>query len=269
MTALPITFLSDYGHRDEFVGVCHGVIQRIAPGALVIDLAHGLPPHDVRAAALVLQNALPFTPPGVHLAVVDPGVGSARRPVALRCGDRMLVGPDNGLLSPAAERAGGVELAVDLSHSSWRLDPVSATFHGRDVFAPVAARLSLGEPIEHAGEPFDRDELTTLELPRPSVSNDGVSGHAVYVDRFGNVQLNLGTRELEQAGLSRQDGVSLETRRGQFEAVFARTFSDVPHESLVLYLDPYGIAAIAVNGGNAARALGLAPNVPVHLAPRR
>jgi S-adenosylmethionine hydrolase len=137
------------------------------------------------------------------------------------------------------------------------------------LFAPVAARLSLGDPIERAGEPFDRDELTTLELPRPSVSNKGISGHAVYVDRFGNVQLNLGTRELEQAGLSRQDRVSLETRRGQFEAVFARTFSDVPDKGLVVYVDSYGVAAIAVNGGSAAAALGLAPNVPVHLAPRR
>ena len=142
---LPITFLSDYGHEDEFVGVCHGVIQRIAPGAVVIDIAHALPPHDTRTAALVLRNTLPYMPQGVHLAVVDPGVGTERRAVALQARDgRLFVGPDNGLLSLAFERRGGVESAVDLSESSYRLEPVSATFHGRDLFAPVAARLALG-----------------------------------------------------------------------------------------------------------------------------
>ena len=168
---LPITFLSDYGHEDDFVGVCHGVIQRIAPGAVVIDIAHGLPPHDTRTAALVLRNTLPYMPLGVHLAIVDPGVGTERRAVALRSADgRFFVGPDNGLLSLAFEQAGGVESAVDLSDSPYRLEPFSATFHGRDLFAPVAAQLALGAALEVAGAPFPPQELDRIELPAVAVA---------------------------------------------------------------------------------------------------
>jgi S-adenosylmethionine hydrolase len=142
-----VTFLTDYGRDDDFVGVCHGVIARICPEARVIDITHGLPRHDVRAAALVLRNTLGYMPAGVHLAVVDPEVGSPRRAVALRVAheERVLVGPDNGLLVLAAERLGGIVEAVDLAGSPFRLEPVSATFHGRDLFAPVAARLAAGE----------------------------------------------------------------------------------------------------------------------------
>jgi S-adenosylmethionine hydrolase len=266
MTPLPITFLSDYGHHDEFVGVCHGVIQRIAAGATVIDIAHGLPPQDLAPAALVLRNALPFMPEGVHLAVVDPGVGGRRRPVALRCGPRLLVGPDNGLLMPAAERAGGVELAVDLSSTPWRLEPVSATFHGRDLFAPVAAHLALGEPLEQAGETFAPSELVRLELPQPGLSDGGVSAHSVYVDRFGNVQLNLAADDMAKAGLEPSGGVAVETSRGRFEALYARTFVDVPHGELIAYADSYGVIALAVNGGSAAAVLGIGAGAPVRLS---
>jgi S-adenosylmethionine hydrolase len=261
----PITFLSDYGYNDEFVGVCHGVIQRIAPGATVIDVTHGVPPRAVTQAALVLRNALDFMPVGIHLAVVDPGVGGARRPVALKCGDRVLVGPDNGLLSLAAQRAGDVDVAIDLSESPWRLEPLSATFHGRDLFAPVAAHLALGEPIDQAGKRFPPAELTVLELPRPSAADGAVDGHALHVDRFGNVQLNLGERELASLGLETGERLVLQTPRGRFEATFARTFSDVPREGLVMYLDSYGVVALAINGGNAAAALGLDREVSVAL----
>src|ERR671939_1055083 len=139
-----ITFLSDYGHDDDFVGVCHGVIARIAPDARVIDVTHGIPRHDVRSGALVLRRALPYLPPGVHLAVVDPEVGAERRAVAVRTAEegRLMVGPDNGLLSLAAQRFGGAVEAVDVGRSQHRLRPVSATFHGRDLFAPVAAHLA-------------------------------------------------------------------------------------------------------------------------------
>ena len=149
----PITFLSDYGLRDEFVGVVHAVIATIAPEARVIDLSHGVPRQDVAAGARMLARSLPFAPAGVHLAVVDPEVGARRRAVALLTAEdeRMLVGPDNGLLLPAADRFGGVAEAVEISASPWRLEPVSATFHGRDVFAPVAARLAAGEPLGRGG----------------------------------------------------------------------------------------------------------------------
>src|SRR3954470_22826830 len=163
-----VTFLSDYGHLDEFVGVCHGVIARLAPEVRIIDITHGIARHDVRAGALVLRDALPYVPPGVHLAVVDPDVGGRRRAVALACAEeeRLLVGPDNGLLTLAAERFGGVVEAIDIGHSPHRLEPVSATFHGRDQFSPVAARLAAGDPLAAAGEPISSDQLVRLAAPR-------------------------------------------------------------------------------------------------------
>src|SRR5262245_57806542 len=162
-----ITFLSDYGRDDDFVGVCHGVIARIAPESRVIDVTHGIDRHDVRSGALVLRRALPYFPPGVHLAVVDPEVGGERRAIAVRAAqdDRLLVGPDNGLLAPAIERFGGAVEAVDVARSPHRLEPTSATFHGRDLFAPVAAHLAAGAPLADAGQPIDPGRTTPLHLP--------------------------------------------------------------------------------------------------------
>ena len=262
---LPISFLSDYGHDDEFVGVCHGVIEQIAPGALVIDVAHGLPPHSIRPAAVVLRNTLPYLPVGVHLAVVDPGVGSDRRPLALRCGDRLLVGPDNGLLLPAADRAGGVDQAVDLSASPWRLEPVSATFHGRDVFAPVAARLALGKSLDRAGEPLDPDALVRIELPRPEVSEGAVVGHVLYVDRFGNAQLDLSADEMATAGIEPGGRIEVESGTRSGVARYARTFADAAAGELLAYVDSYGALALAVNRGDARAQLGLELDAAVRI----
>ena len=187
-----ITFLSDYGLEDDFVGVCHAVIAGLCPQARVIDLVHWVPRGDVRAGALMLRGALPFIPVGVHLAVVDPGVGSVRRGVALRVADgRLLVGPDNGLLAPAAALAGGVVEAVDLGASPFALSPISATFHGRDLFAPVAARLAGGAALGDAGTPLDTGSLVALELPRARVVDGVLVAHVLHVDRFGNVQLDV------------------------------------------------------------------------------
>src|SRR3954449_651103 len=187
-----ITFLSDYGTTDEFVGVVHGVIARLSPDTRVIDVTHGIPRHAVEVGARVLVRALPFMPAGVHLAVVDPEVGGGRRALALRLAedDRLLVGPDNGLLMPAAERFGGVLEAVEISHSPWRLEPVSATFHGRDLFAPVAARLAGGEALASAGAPLSLGELVVLELPQPRQDDGALVAHVMVVDGFGNVQLD-------------------------------------------------------------------------------
>src|SRR5512133_147010 len=156
MTAV-ITFLSDYGHDDEFVGVCHGVMARIAPEARVLDVSHGIERHDVRSGALVLRRSLPYFPAGVHLAVVDPEVGAERRGIALLTAEegRFMVGPDNGLLSLAAMRFGGAVEAVDLVRSPYRLEPTAATFHGRDIFAPIAAQLALGRQLAEVGDPTD------------------------------------------------------------------------------------------------------------------
>ena len=164
-----VSLLTDYGRDDDFVGVCHAVILGICPEATIVDLSHGIARHDVREGALALRNTLPYMPVGVHVAIVDPQVGTERRAVALRTDDgRLLVGPDNGLLSLAWERFGGVAEAVDVSRSPHRLEPVSATFHGRDVFAPVAAHLAAGAPLAEAGEPLDPDTLDTIELPAPA-----------------------------------------------------------------------------------------------------
>ncbi|MEA2321758.1 MAG: hypothetical protein QOD81_1608, partial [Solirubrobacteraceae bacterium] len=188
-----ITFLTDYGHDDDFVGVCHGVMAGIAPDARVLDVTHGIPRHDIRSGALVLRRALPYFPAGVHVAVVDPEVGAERRAVALRTAedDRVLVGPDNGLLIPAAQRFGGVAEAVEITRSTHRLEPTSATFHGRDVFAPVGAHLAAGAPLAEAGEPLDPDELVKLQMPEYRAEDDGLVAHAVAFDRFGNVMLDV------------------------------------------------------------------------------
>jgi S-adenosyl-L-methionine hydrolase (adenosine-forming) len=266
---LPISFLSDYGRDDEFVGVCHAVIERIAPGTKVIDVAHGLPAQSVKAAAVVLRNALPYLPVGVHLAVVDPGVGTDRRAVVLSCGDRLLVGPDNGLLLPAAERAGGVEQAIDISASGWRLEPVSATFHGRDVFAPVAARLARGDPPNRSGEPFDPDTLVRVELPRPRVSDGALVAHVLYLDRFGNAQLDARAEHMSDAGIGHGEQLEVETGGRARSGRYARTFADAGEGELLAYVDSYGALALAVNRGDAGRLLGLELEAEIRITPGR
>jgi S-adenosylmethionine hydrolase len=265
----PITFLSDYGYEDEFAGVCRAVISQIVPGAPLIDLTHGIPRQDVRQGAIVLANALPSCPPGVHLAVVDPGVGSDRRAVAVEAVEgRFLVGPDNGLLSRALDRLGGPLGAVELSRSPFRLEPVSATFHGRDLFAPVAAHLSLGARLEEAGEPLDTDSLAMLQLPEPRVSSDEVLAHAIHVDGYGNVTLNLDGSMLADGPLREGDRLELRAPDGRFDALWARTFADVPAGELLLFEDSSGAMALAVSGGSAAGLLDLEPDREVTLGPR-
>ena len=292
MTARPVAFLTDYGLADEFVGVVHGVIARVCPEARVIDISHGIPRQDVLAGALVLARSLPFMPEGaVGLAVVDPDVGARRRAVALRCAeeDRLLVGPDNGLLIPAAERFGGVVEAVEISASPWRLEPVSATFHGRDVFAPVAARLAGGAELADAGRPLDPDELVVLELPRPARDGDALIAHAVLADGYGNVQLDARTADLALLGvkLGAMVEVSVHGRPNaprrtslttadavagaghEWPVRVTRTFADVAPGEPLLYEDPSGALALAVNGGDAAARFGLRPGdeVAIRRAP--
>jgi S-adenosyl-L-methionine hydrolase (adenosine-forming) len=264
-----ITFLSDYGLYDDFAGVCHGVIAKICPQARVIDITHGVPRHDIRGGAVVLRGALPYMPAGVHLAVVDPDVGAQRRAVALRLADdRVLVGPDNGLLLPAAERFGGVIEAVDIAHSGFRLEPVSATFHGRDIFAPVAARLASGAPLAEAGQPYDPAELVVLELPQPRREEGAIVAHAVYIDRFGNVQLDVGHEHLADWGLRLGRDVQLETGPGaSYTAHYVRTFADVAADEVIVYEDAYRTLAVAVNHGSAARRLGLAVDGELRIRP--
>jgi len=170
-----ITFLSDFGLQDDFVGTCHGVIKSIAPEVQIIDVTHGISPQHVLQVALVLANTTPYMPSGVHLAVVDPGVGSSRRPLAMRSGDgRLFVGPDNGLLLPAAERLGGIAAVHELANADYALDIVSRTFHGRDLFAPAAAHLASGVELELLGPPVAVDALARLDLPEPEIGESRI-----------------------------------------------------------------------------------------------
>ena len=263
-----IVFLSDYGHQDEFVGVCHGVIAALCPAARVIDLTHGVRRHDVMHGAMILARSLDYMPAAaVALAVVDPGVGGARRAVALRLTDgRILVGPDNGLLSLAAARAGGVAEAVDVGDSSWRLAPVSATFHGRDIFAPVAARLAGGGSLAQAGEQLDPAQLIALELPRVRREGDALMAPIVGVDGFGNLELGAVAADLRELGVTAGDAV----RIGHGHAArHGATFSDVVPGELVVYEDATGALAIAVAQGDAAARLGLGPGDEVRITGER
>jgi hypothetical protein len=267
-TPRPITFLSDYGYEDEFAGVCRAVISQIAPGAPLIDLSHGIARQDVRQGAIVLANALPSCPPGVHLAVVDPGVGSPRRAVAVAAAEgRFLVGPDNGLLSRALDRLGGALDAVELSRSPFRLEPVSATFHGRDLFAPVAAHLALGARLEEAGESIDPASLTTLDLPAPTIGPDEIVAHAIHVDGYGNVTLDLDSSMLADGPLRPGDPLQVRAPDGRFDAIWARTFADVDPADVLLFEDSSGALALAVSGGSAAGLMDLQPDREVKLRP--
>ena len=253
----PICFFSDYGYTDDFAGVCRAVIARLAPDVRVIDVTHGLPERDVLAGAVVLRNTLPYMPDrAVILAVVDPGVGGPRRPVALRShGDRLLVGPDNGLLMHAADLDGGVAAACELSNQELWLTPLSATFHGRDIFAPVAARLAAGLSLDQVGAELDPDHLDRVDYPEPRRHRDGLTAVAVLVDRFGNVALNIRARDLEKADLTGH--VELLTGDERYHASVARTFQSVRRSDIVVLIDSYGQASVAVNNGSAAEVLGL------------
>jgi S-adenosylmethionine hydrolase len=264
-----ITLLTDYGADSEFPGICHGVISRICPDATIIDISHGIARHDVRQGALVLRSALPFMPVGVHVAIVDPQVGTERRAVAIRSGDgRTLVGPDNGVLSPAMSACGFALEAIDISRSRHRLEPVSATFHGRDVFAPVAAALAAGKPFRDAGDPLAVEELTRLELPKPSRAGDTVVAHALLVDVYGNVTLDLGHDDLPNTGLALGHRVDVVADGQWHSAMFTTTFADVPAGELLLYEDASRMLALAVNRGDASALLGVEPDSEIRLSPQ-
>ncbi|HTQ69597.1 MAG TPA: SAM-dependent chlorinase/fluorinase [Solirubrobacteraceae bacterium] len=261
-----ISFLSDYGLEDEFVGVCHGVIARRCPDARVIDVSHSIPRQDVLAGALTLANAVGFLPEGVVLAIVDPGVGGERRALALRSKreDRLFVGPDNGLLMAAVERLGGVAEAVDIGESPERLRPTSGTFHGRDVFAPVAAALAAGEPLWRLGKPLGPEQLATrpllrLDLPSARAVPEGLIVHVVHGDTYGNLALDATPGQLSQIGGRRGASVAVVCASGRHEAVLTDAFGGAQEGALLLYEDSWGMLALAVNRGSAAELLQAGP----------
>jgi S-adenosyl-L-methionine hydrolase (adenosine-forming) len=260
-----VTFLTDFGLQDDFVGTCHGVIKRIAPQAEIIDVTHGIPPQAVLQGALVLANTLPYMPVGVHLAVVDPGVGGHRRPLALLDAEgRLFVGPDNGLLLPAAERAGIVE-AHELANPAYALETVSRTFHGRDLFAPAAAHLANGVSIGELGPPIDAGALVRLDLPEPSYGEGIVDATALYVDSFGNIALNLTRDDLGRIAIVPGTRIELEVAGERYYAVAARTFADARPGDVILYEDSYRNMSVAISGGNAAQMLHAALGQPLRI----
>jgi len=256
--SLVITFLTDFGVADDFVGTCHGVMKRITPSADIIDITHAIEPLQVLQGSLVLANTLPYMPAGVHLAVVDPGVGTDRKAVVLRSGDgRLFVGPDNGLLLPAADRFGGAAAAWELTEPRYQLQPLSRTFHGRDVFAPAAAHLAGGVDPSEMGPTLSPGTLVRLDVPVPEIGASEIVAHVLIVDRFGNVQLNLTAADVERFGIVPGTRIELEIGLERFYATAARTFADVGRGDIVLYEDSYRNIAIAINEGAAASVLSL------------
>jgi S-adenosylmethionine hydrolase len=247
-----ITFLSDYGLTDEFVGVCHGVMHRIAPQARIIDITHGIRPQNVREGALVLAQSLPYMPEGVHLAVVDPGVGSGRLCLVVQAKDgSCLVGPDNGLLVPAAARLGGIVSCHRIENPQLMAPRPSRTFHGRDIFAPAAAHLALGVAPEEFGDEVPASDLVPLAVPAPRLHEGHLHAVVTHVDRFGNLQTNVSDRELAGIGLGLGSMLEVRVEGHRILVPYRETFASVPPGEPVMTEDSYGLLALAVNQGSA------------------
>lgn len=258
-----IAFLTDYGRSDGFVAACHGVIARTAPAVRVIDVSHDVPPQDVRHGAVVLAQTLPYLPPSVVVGVVDPGVGTQRRPVALVAGEHVLIGPDNGLLTWAADACGGVSRAVQLSPGATG----AVTFDGREVFAPAAAHVAAGAAVGSLGADLPVDSVVRLPAPWV-VSRPGVVEAEVHVvDHFGNVALAARADDLERAGLARPDSVMVEAAARTWRVRVGRSFADVAPGEPVVLIDSAGQVALAVNQGSAAATLRLRVGDRVTLTP--
>ena len=258
-----ISFLSDYGLDDEFVGVVKSVIRELAPHATVIDLTHGIAPFDVRAGSLALARSISYVAPGVIVAVVDPGVGTARKGIAVEVadGEGVLVGPDNGVLAPAVAMAGGAGRVVSLTNVEYQLEAPGATFDGRDVFAPVAAHLCNGVDLLELGEVVDADLLFPGLVPLPQIDDSTVIAQALWTDRFGNVQLNVGPDDLPptfgdvvEIRLSAPSDATGGTTR---VATRARSFADVASGAVGLVTDSNGMLAVVMNQRSAAEELGV------------
>ena len=268
-----VSLLSDFGVREPSAGIMRAVIAAIANDIVIIDITHDVDKFAVRDGALHLWSAVPYLPIGAHVAVIDPGVGTARYGIAVQTlrGD-FLVGPDNGLLMPAAARLGGITKAHILEDPRYRLSPVSMSFHGRDVFAPAAAHLVTGTPIEDLGRPIDPRQLQELDWPTPIVRPGVLDSHVLYIDGFGNVKLSALGPDLNAALPGLRPGEVLLVRVGDgaaaatHRATWAATFGAVAPGSTLLYLDSFGRACLAVNQGSAAAALSLATNAPLLIA---
>jgi len=260
----PISFLSDFGHADEFVGVVHGVIARIEPDIPVIDVVHEIPRGDIRAGALALLRAIQYLPNGVALAVVDPGVGTARRPIAVRTEWGHFVGPDNGLLAPAVAVVGGANLMVALEDPQFRIPAKGATFDGRDVFAPAAAVLASGQAdISDLGPELAVDSVTPLMLPLVEPDPTVAVGEVFWVDHYGNVQTNITPGDLTAIGVAPGSDVAVRVGATEHVLSWVEAYGDVDDGAGLIHVDSYGQVAVAVRGGRADESYALAPGVAV------
>lgn len=250
-----VSFLSDYGTDDEFVGVVRSVIRGIAPQVTVIDVTHGIPAHDIRAGGLALARAVQYLAPGVVLAVVDPGVGTGRRAVAVEVtdADSIFVGPDNGLLASAVAMAGGAGRAVALTNSDFHLPTPGDTFAGRDVFGPVAAHLCNGVALDELGEPVETSSLLPGVLPLARMEHGQLVAEVLWIDRYGNVQLNVGPEEIELLG----DPVVLTFGGTTRIAARAAAYGEIGTGAVGLVIDAYGLVSVAFDRHSAAAELGL------------
>jgi hypothetical protein len=262
---VPVSFLSDFGHQDEFVGVVHGVIERIAPGTTVLDITHGIARGDVHGGALALTRAVQFMPDGVFLAVVDPGVGTDRRAIAARTAVGFFVGPDNGLLAPAVAMVGGSDLIVGLEDPRFQLPTQGATFHGRDIFGPAAAVLASGQAdITDLGPIIDPDTISPLLLPlAESNGNGSIKGAVLWIDGFGNIQLNIGPDDLVGLGLAVGDDVLVSASMQNYRIVWGTSYGAVEEGEAVIHVDSHGQIALAVRGGRADEDFPIAVGDPI------
>ena len=251
-----VTFLSDYGLQDEFVGVCHGVILGIKEDLRIIDIHHDILRQDVRHGAVVLQQSIKFMPDAVHLAVVDPAVGTERRAVAVetRHGS-VFVAPDNGLVVPAANECGGIARAYELTNRSLMLSPMSHTFHGRDVFAPAAAHIAGGVELKEFGPEVRTGELAGLEIPEAWPHDDHLHAQVLQLDRFGNLQLNFNHKVLEDVGMAEGRRLEIRMEGHRLQVPYGKSFGDVEVGEYVLIEDSYEKLSLAVNKGDAAARL--------------
>jgi S-adenosylmethionine hydrolase len=262
-----VTFLSDYGHDDVFVGVCKGVIAGIAPRAQVIDLCHLIAPQDVEAGAHALAAAMPFLPRAVHLAMVDPQHAEHARGIAVRTADgSTFVGPDNGLMSHAWDSKGGITDVAVIGNDALWLDQIHATFRGRDIFAPVAAHLAAGRPLTDVGPAVDPAELVRLRMRSATVDHDHVHAEIRAVDHFGNVALNLDRSDLEAAGIAIGDTVELRCNGRTITVPFTISFGEVPTGRLSLCEDSFRAIQLAVNAGRANQELRVTRGDPIVIA---
>ena len=266
----PISFLSDFGHVDEFVGVVHGVIARIDPEIRIVDVVHEIPRGDIRAGALALLRAIQYLPNGVALAVVDPGVGTDRRPMAVRTEWGYFVGPDNGLLAPAVAMVGGADLMVALEDPQFRIPAEGATFDGRDVFAPAAAVLASGQAdISDLGPEISSDSVTPLMLPLVASHPDAAVGEVLWVDHYGNAQTNITPDDLMAIGLSPGAEVSLRVGASEPLLAWVTAYGDVEEGAGLVHVDSYGQIAVAVRGGRAADTYPLQAGVAMTMSRSR